>query len=191
MNSKGQHATDPNPNDHDSLYTLLTENSSSLTESDRPGPGRNLGNFYSYLGSKLENFIPHNRHPSPQITPPRRHPVQDPGPNGNDNLNYTSQIPPRAQSPSGSESSYFLCSFNSSTETNSDVPGPGRLLGKAYGFFGKKVEKRLSVAAVKLGLGPRATAMTIRRLARKGTNIKLSGRKKLKSAEKRLMKYVR
>lgn len=92
---------------------------------------------------------------------------------------------------SDSESSYFAGSYNSSTETNSDVPGPGRLLGKVYSFLGKKAENALSVVAVKVGRGPRETATKIRQLIRESTLIKPPNRKKLKKAGKRLAKYIR
>lgn len=38
---------------------MLSESSipSTATASDLPGPGRLLGNFYSWLGNKLENAI--------------------------------------------------------------------------------------------------------------------------------------
>lgn len=44
-------------NDEGSIYTVVTEDSSSRTESNRPGPGRNLGNLYSYLGSHIEDIL--------------------------------------------------------------------------------------------------------------------------------------
>lgn len=103
----------------------------------------------------------------------------------------TRQTLPQDPHTSDDESSYFLGSYNSSSETDSDVPGPGRLLGKAYGFFGRKIENVLSVAAVKVGRGPRATAIKIRRLIRESTPIKSSSHKKLKKAGKHLVKYTR
>lgn len=92
---------------------------------------------------------------------------------------------------SDSESSYCIGSYNSATETDSDIPGPGRLLGKAYTFFGKKVESIISKTAVKLGRGPRATAIKIRRLVQEDTPLGPASRKKLNKAGKQLMKYVR
>lgn len=103
------------------------------------------------------------------------------------NTNSRSPLEPYA---SDSESSYCIGSFNSGTETDSDVPGPGRLLGKAYSFFGKKAENVLSVATVRVGRGPHATAMKIRRLNCESTPIGLSSQK-LKKAGKRLVKYIR
>lgn len=92
---------------------------------------------------------------------------------------------------SDSESSYFIGSYNSATETDSDIPGPGRLLGKAYGYLGKKVETSFSTAAMKFGLGPRATAVKIRRLVREGPPLRPASRKKLEKTGKQLVKYVR
>lgn len=92
---------------------------------------------------------------------------------------------------SDDESSYCIGSYNSATETDSDIPGPGRLLGKAYGYLGKKVEASFSTAAMKFGLGPRATAVKIRHLVRDGTPLRPASRKKLKKAGKQLVKYVR
>ena len=41
------------PND----VEVLSIASSNMTEDDRPGPGRILGNVYSKLGRRLEGFI--------------------------------------------------------------------------------------------------------------------------------------
>lgn len=91
---------------------------------------------------------------------------------------------------SDSESSYYIGSYNSSTESDSDIPGPGRLLGKVYNILGKKAEICISEAAVRLGRGPRATAMKIRRLAREGSLLKPHHGKELKKAGRRLVRYV-
>lgn len=105
----------------------------------------------------------------------------------------TCATPFRDMYASDRESSCFLGSHNSATETDSDVPGPGRLLGKAYGFFGRKVENCLSVVAVKLGYGPQAIAVKIRRLARlrKEGRAKSNNEKKLEKAGKQLVKHIR
>lgn len=103
----------------------------------------------------------------------------------------TRPAPPWDSYASDDESSYFVGSANSATETDSDVPGPGRLLGKAYGFLGRKAEDCISSAAAKLGLGPRATALKVRRLIREGSAIKPSSQKKLKKAGVRLVKHIR
>lgn len=43
--------------DEQSIYTLISLNSSQETRSDLVGLGRNLGNLYKYLGLKLENLL--------------------------------------------------------------------------------------------------------------------------------------
>lgn len=92
---------------------------------------------------------------------------------------------------SDSESSYCVGSLNSSSVTDiSDIP-PGRLLGKSYVFLGRKAENCLSMAAEKLGFGPRPTAMRIRRLIQKNDPLESSNCKQLKNAARRLVKYAR
>lgn len=103
----------------------------------------------------------------------------------------TRPVPLRSVYPSDDESSYCIGSYNSGAETDSDVPGPGRLLGKAYVCLGKKVETGFSNAAMKFGLGPRATAVKIRRLVRECPPLRPASRKKLKKAGKQLVKYAR
>lgn len=88
-------------------------------------------------------------------------------------------------------SSYFLGSINSATETDSDIPGPGRLLGKVYDFLGRITDNCLSTIAVKFGLGPQATAMKIRRLVQGECTVKPGKKKELKKAGRRLAKYIR
>lgn len=103
----------------------------------------------------------------------------------------TIQPGPRNSCPSDDESSYCIGSFNSSTETSSDIPGPGRLLGKAYGHLGKTIERYISAVAVKVGRGPRLTAMKMRRLNRGNGTLDSSNLKKLEKAGKRLASYVK
>ena len=55
-------------------------------------------------------------------------------------------------------SSYTL----STNATQSDLAGPGRLLGKLYGVGGRALESPLSVAAQRVGLGPDACMRRIR-----------------------------
>lgn len=53
----------------------------------------------------------------------------------------------------------------STNETESDIPGHGRLLGKAYQIIGKRVESISSRIASRCGLGPNAVAIRIRKRA--------------------------
>ena len=57
-------------------------------------------------------------------------------------------------------------SAESSNETASDIPGPGRLLGKFYAKLGQKLETVLNLTARSTGRGPTPTANKIERLAR-------------------------
>lgn len=106
-------------------------------------------------------------------------------------MNTIGSCPPQTTYASDNESSHFLGSFNSATETDSDVPGPGRLLGKAYGFLGKIAEDYLSVIALKLGRGSEAAAMKVRRLIQAEGTVKPGKEKELERAGRRLVKYVR
>lgn len=105
----------------------------------------------------------------------------------------TSSTPPCDMDAFDSASSYFLCSTNSATETDSDVAGPGRLLGRLYDRIGEEIEDGLSTVADKLGYGPQALAVKIRRFTRiRGEGlVDLDDEEKLKKAGKRLVKYIR
>ena len=54
----------------------------------------------------------------------------------------------------------------SRNETESDIPGPGRLLGKLYAKLGRILETVLNLAARSTGRGPAPTANEIEQLAR-------------------------
>ena len=56
-------------------------------------------------------------------------------------------------------------SAESRNETESDIPGPGRLLGKVYTKLGRKLETVLNLAVRSIGRGPAPTASEIERLA--------------------------
>ena len=49
--------------------------------------------------------------------------------------------------------------------TESDIPGPGRLLGKVYAKLGQKLETVLNLTARSTGRGPASTANEIEQLA--------------------------
>ena len=57
-------------------------------------------------------------------------------------------------------------STESRNVTESDIPGPGRLLGEVYAKLGRKLEIVLNFAARSAGRGPAPTANEIERLAR-------------------------
>ena len=56
-------------------------------------------------------------------------------------------------------------SAESSNETASDIPGPGRLLGKFYARLGWMPETVLNLIARSMGRGPVTTSNEIQRLA--------------------------
>lgn len=90
-----------------------------------------------------------------------------------------------------SDHSHFLGSVNSLTETNSSVPGPGRLVGKSYGFVGRKIEAYASSIASRVGFGPRSAATKIRLIRRKIIPLEQNNKRELEKAGKRLIKYIR
>ncbi|THH07041.1 hypothetical protein EW145_g3662 [Phellinidium pouzarii] len=54
---------------------------------------------------------------------------------------------------------FTFCSASDSMETNDDLPGTGRILGKIYDFTGRLLENQLGDIAERLGYGPRAAAV--------------------------------
>ena len=57
------------------------------------------------------------------------------------------------------------CTFYSSTnDTASNLPGPGRLLGNAYSYAGRRLERAVGVVAHKAGFGPNAVYQKIQEL---------------------------
>lgn len=54
-----------------------------------------------------------------------------------------------------------IVSLESSNATESDLPGPGRTLGKVYDFLGKRLERALATLAERKGLGPKQVAERI------------------------------
>ena len=85
---------------------------------------------------------------------------------------------------------YEVCSLSTSNETEDDLPGSGRTLGKLYNFLGQKVESGLSGAAERMGYGPNAIAMRIQRI-QENRGLDLRRRRKLRANCKRLVCYIR
>lgn len=54
----------------------------------------------------------------------------------------------------------------STNATTSNLPGPGRLLGRLLGFLGRRLEHVFNDFATKLGMGPEAVGQEIRKLRR-------------------------
>lgn len=88
-------------------------------------------------------------------------------------------------------SAYTLITTDSSLETKSNLPGPGRNLGNLYSCLGKKFENILSAIAVWVGRGPRQTATKMRVLVQEDGPRKPSYNRKLERLGERLVKYAR
>lgn len=58
-----------------------------------------------------------------------------------------------------------IVEIDSSDGTDSDLPGPGRILGNIYQRLGHRLESVLSVLAQRKGEGPRAVAVRVRKRA--------------------------
>lgn len=95
----------------------------------------------------------------------------------------------------------LLSVLESETSTNltaDDLPGPGRLLGNLYVALGTPLERRIGQLADKLGYGPRATAIKIKKRRHLSTSSSStyasSGNaedvKDLKKSLKRMLKYT-
>ena len=52
----------------------------------------------------------------------------------------------------------------STNDTASNLPGPGRLLGNAYSYAGRRLERAVGAVVHKAGLGPNATYSKIQDL---------------------------
>lgn len=55
-----------------------------------------------------------------------------------------------------------VLTITSSNETASDIPGPGRLLGKLYSSIGLRLETCLNSFAERRGMGPQVIACRIK-----------------------------
>lgn len=54
-----------------------------------------------------------------------------------------------------------VVSIISSNATESDLPGPGRTLGRVYGYLGRHLKRALGALAERKGLGPQQVALRI------------------------------
>lgn len=191
----------PSLQDGDTVYEVCSIASSTETADNLPGPGRLLGNLYSYLGVRLENGLGRaalQLHGKTAHGPPLQH---DGSPSRVslaersttsrfDALSFlmqSSMRPPSFQD----EYTYEVCSIASSTETADNLPGPGRLLGNLYSSAGIRIVNRLCRVAVQLGRGPEATALKIRAIKDDPSLGHFSRRKELKKKCNRLARYTR
>ena len=58
--------------------------------------------------------------------------------------------------------------YSSTNDTASNLPGPGRLLGNAYSYAGRRLERAVGVVAHKAGFGPNAVYQKIQELNKIG-----------------------
>lgn len=110
----------------------LSASTTNVTQSDLPGAGRTLGNLYGNLGTKLETVLISLANKIGK-KPTSAH---------RDNANTLSVISPN--------------------ETQSDLPGAGRTLGRVYGRLGVSLEEVSNYLANKNGMGPIAVAQKVR-----------------------------
>ena len=123
-------------NNATAIWSYHSECSTNYTESNRRGPGRNLGNLYSAAASKAFRLFG-SRH---------RRSLPSPAPDGH-------------QQDSNSASSVW--SFHSewsSNYTTSNLAGPGRILGNLYSLAAKPLERNLRKLAYYSGTGRHAEA---------------------------------
>ena len=59
---------------------------------------------------------------------------------------------------------YTFTFYSSTNDTASNLPGPGRLLGNAYSYAGRRLERAVGVVAHKAGFGPNAVYQRIQEL---------------------------
>ncbi len=112
----------------------------NATAPNLPGPGRNIGLLFDWLGSGLENAI--NGRPEERAV-------------------TVAQDDHQIDS-SGTSSSI------SSNATAPNLPGPGRTIGLLFDWIGAGLERVLRSRALKLGYDPDAVASDIRQLCRHG-----------------------
>lgn len=90
------------------------------------------------------------------------------------------------------DESYYAGSLNSLTATASSLPGSGRTLGRLYSRVGRRIENCVSALALRMGCGPYATAVKIRRLAECRLDCSNLYRldRKLQRQRRRLARYI-
>ncbi|KLO14625.1 hypothetical protein SCHPADRAFT_939422 [Schizopora paradoxa] len=138
------------------------------TAENLPGPGRTLGRFYEWAGDLFERGISSaraSRSPAPpepiQVAPtPSVGGIQSYLPN-TVNPDDNDQNPSPSHSTfsfdlSGDMSAEELRTFVERNATASNLPGPGRLLGRLYEIAGRVLERRSGRAMERRGRGPRA-----------------------------------
>ncbi|KAI5121785.1 hypothetical protein M0805_009777 [Coniferiporia weirii] len=159
MNTSGSPSLAERPA-HSTVNRSTSELSSDATASDLPGPGRLLGRLYSSLGKGLEGRIGSL---ADRINRGRRGSAVE-APDIALTVQSTRRGPSSTASHSNSANWRAVFSFStvSSDETATNLPGPGRLLGKLYSKGGRILENRLNKIANEAGRGPDACAARIK-----------------------------
>lgn len=147
-----------------SLFDIhsVSDVSSNETASDLPGPGRNLGNAYSYLGRRFErvisNLIDKRRPESPGIAVKRPSNSLSSEGYAIGHVGAPLMAMPDIHS---SLPDIVTRSVGSTNETASDLPGPGRNLGNLYSYLGIRIENISNSIAERIGKGPNNVAEKI------------------------------
>ncbi|KAI5118532.1 hypothetical protein M0805_009684 [Coniferiporia weirii] len=153
-------------------YASISRSSLSSNEiaDNIPGPGRIIGNFYSFAGRGLERQlgnIARRFGVRPQVTDRTTTPGSISGFWKFPPLPLTEAGPLTAGSTRtyhyADDLSLLSWSITSSNETADNLPGAGRILGNAYVFAGRGLEKQLGSVADCLGFGPKAVAVRIQK----------------------------
>lgn len=164
-------------------YYLGSDYSSTATESDLPGAGRTVGNFFSFLGRRLENGIVEGISIMDACTghDPRTNNLQ------NGRVQQSTPVHPVQDVEGG----FFVEPAHSSTATASNLPGAGRIVGNIYSHLGRYVERGASMIAVRTGNCPREVAVRTRKILQTRDTTKLSTRKAVQKRGRRLLSYTK
>lgn len=119
----------------------LSSIDSNATAPDLPGPGRNVGNLFDWLGSGLESTF--NEYTAKFF----KEPIVD----VHDSLSLELR-------------KVDTSSSIDSNATAPNLPGPGRNLGRLYDWLGSRVEKSLNTRAATYSCNPMAIAQNIRQV---------------------------
>ncbi|KDQ58748.1 hypothetical protein JAAARDRAFT_57638 [Jaapia argillacea MUCL 33604] len=132
-------------------FDTASSSSSSSIVSDLPGPGRTLGNVIDQLGRKLEGVLT----TVIERSGTGRNAVAE-GAFTEDTLPVILEFDNLMGEVDSLQQAFTFDAASSSTA--SDLPGPGRTLGKAIDQVGQKLEGVLSRVIERSGRGPNAVA---------------------------------
>lgn len=129
--------------------------SSNETAADIAGPGRLLGNAYSHYGRKVERGLG-RLFAAVKRTNELENDSNAASLNMSNIIIYGAQQCPYSCSAPCQHRNENLTKA-STTETASNLIGPGRIIGKIYSYYGRRIERGMGRLADRLGFGPRAT----------------------------------